>query len=424
MKINQFVSELNDRFFDGALSVPFQEQLKLMPFDRPDVFAFVERMFGFIKKAGIPATDLSVLLGEVLGTLLARILPGAWDGRVPPITLAGRHAAIDQYIGNNRWLSNGNKSMLDIGCGFPPYTTLDSATALPEWKITGADPSLPHYLVHDSSGNYATFDELKSTVYFQPATPTIEEWNLLLKDPKATNAKFEKLLISLLQNNSTDEDGLPRLEINPIEAYESNNLSFVHGGIGQADVESVHVIRCFNVLFYFDNVFFNNALDWFSNQLHEGGILLVGGNWAASTESYYGVYQKNGSNLINRSFCFSIDSICPFSIASWYANYDDDHQTAELTKYVATIRKDKVFMNKFYDFHDAQRKKYGLCPRDNNGYYGIVDPAISPDNMWPLVGQMLVELNAAGFNQMAADVLHNAGYNAQINEVGHIEIIF
>ncbi len=55
------------------------------------------------------------------------------------------------------------------------------------------------------------------------------------------------------ENPALHKDGLPRLEINPIEAYETKNLSFVHGGIGQAEVEPVHVIRCFNVLFYFDD---------------------------------------------------------------------------------------------------------------------------------------------------------------------------
>jgi len=101
MNTNEFVEDLNCRFYHGELSGQFQEQLQQLQIDRPDVFAFVQRMFGFMSSAGIPAKDMSVLIGEILGTLLARILPGAWEGRVPPITLPGRHATIDQYIKTN-----------------------------------------------------------------------------------------------------------------------------------------------------------------------------------------------------------------------------------------------------------------------------------------------------------------------------------
>ena len=182
----EFVKELNNSFFDGQLSQPFQEQLKQLPIDRPDVLEFVRRMFGYMSKAGVPATDMSLLLGEILGTLLARILPGAWEGRVPPITIPGRHATIDQYIKSNQWIDSENKSMLDIGCGFPPHTTLETAQNLDGWEILGVDPSLPVYLIYDAEGNYATLDETKSTVYFQPAVPSVDNWNRLLNDSTAT----------------------------------------------------------------------------------------------------------------------------------------------------------------------------------------------------------------------------------------------
>jgi hypothetical protein len=107
MNTNQFVEDLNNRFFNGELSSEFKDKLLHLPIDRPDVFAFVERMFGFMNTAAIPAKDMSLVLGEIMGTLLARILPGAWEGRVPPITLPGRHAVVDQYIKNKsmdwRW---------------------------------------------------------------------------------------------------------------------------------------------------------------------------------------------------------------------------------------------------------------------------------------------------------------------------------
>ncbi|MBT8220394.1 MAG: hypothetical protein KJP00_11240 [Bacteroidia bacterium] len=424
MGTSKFVEEINRRFFNNELSDKFQAELNKIPIDRPDVFAMVERMFGYIKASGIPAQDMSLLLGELLGSLLARILPEAWEGRVPPVTVAGRHQAIDRYIKSNQWIKPAKKKMLDIGCGFPPYTTIDTAQFFPEWHITGADPSLPQYLVYDEVGNYATFDKNKSTVYFQPVAPTIENWNVLLEDAAATKNGFEKLLNELINAQSESENGLPRLEHNPIQAYETDNLTFVHGGIGQIDIEAKDVIRCFNVLFYFDDIFYENALTWFCDQLQEDGLLFIGGNWAVSSESYYNVYQKKDGQLINRAFVFGLDCICPFGIASWYANHDDDRQTAELVKYVKVIRQDNDFLNRFYKIHDAQRLKYGLCPRDDQGYYGALDSSITPEELWPLVGKMLEELNEAGMNQEAANVLQQNGFNARINGVGHIEINF
>jgi len=422
MNTVEFVENLNNRFFNGELSSQFQGYLQNLPIDRPDVFAFVERMFSFINKNGMPARDLSLLQANVLGTLLARLLPGAWEGRVPPVTLQGRHATIDQYIIMNPWLTSNGRSMLDIGCGFPPFTTIETADYLSDWHITGADPSLPAYLIYDADGNYATLDENKSTVYFQPAVPSVENWNKLLSNSKASKNHFEHLLGELLEHSSTV--GFPRLEINPIRSYETERLHFIKGGIGQIQVESKDVIRCFNVLYYFDNNFQDNALKWFANHTNDGGIVIVGGDWAGSTECYYNVYKKNGDLLVNSEFAFSIDCICPFGIVTWYTNYEDDRQKLELVKHLSILRKDKDFMDAFYAFHDQQRKTYNLCSRDNNGYYGDVDPKLPPHDLWAQVIKMLDELNKEGYNKMAVEVLNKAGFNARVNEVGHVAITY
>ena len=193
-------------------------------------------MFVMVSSNGMQAKDLSLHQADILGTLLARILPGVWEGRVPPITLHGRHAVIDQYIKTNPWISSDGKSMLDIGCGFPPFTTIETANYLDDWNITGADPSLPAYPIYDAEGNYATLDENKSTVYFQPAIPSVENWNKLLSNSTVTKSSFENLLDELL--NHSNNNGFPRLEINPIKTHETERLSFIKGGIGQIGMDS------------------------------------------------------------------------------------------------------------------------------------------------------------------------------------------
>lgn len=415
-----FIEDLSTRYFDASLSEEFKARLSQLPMDRPDVHAFVERAFSFMKQAGIPAQDTSVMLGDLMGSLLARILPGAWEGRVPPITIPGRHGALDEYIASQ--VTKDDFTMLDIGCGFPPFTTLDTAKRFPNAHITGVDPSLPHYLLHDENGNYATLDESKSTIYFQPSVPTIDNWNELLQDSAATKQRFEDLLNEMLDNPSSDPQGLPRLEIDPIAQFRSDKLNFIRGGIGQVDIPSMDVIRCFNVLFYFDNDFYHSAVDWFSKHTNEGAVVILGGNWAGSTESYYTIYHKKDGSLEKTGYAFSLDCINPVGIVTWYASINDDLQTLELVDYIRTIREDKAFMSEYYSFTDDQRTKYGICPRDEHGYYGTVNADIDPQQLWMNAIMMLHEQNSSGLNQKAADVLSKAGRKASINNVGHIVV--
>lgn len=422
MENAKFVSDLDVRFFNGELSEPFKNQLQQLATGRPDVFRFVERICCFMNRAGVPARDVSLTIGEVLGNLLARILPGAWEGRIPPITIPGRHRVIDQYIQSSKLVTGGNKTMLDVGCGFPPYTTLEAASNLSDWHITGIDPSFPSYLVYDTDQNYATFDKRRATIYFQPAVPSVENWTRLLSDSGVTKKRFEGLLEELLRKPVAATAGYPRLEVNPVKTYETSTLSFMPGEIGQVVNDLKGVIRCFNVLFYFDDSFYERALAWFTNITDENGVVIIGGNWAASTECYYNVYQKKQGTLVNTEFAFSLDCINPIGIATWFANYDDDRQTNELVKYIGIIRSDSSFMEAFYAVNDKQRKEYGICPRDGNGYYGGVDPAIDPGTLWMHVSAMLTGLNEAGLNRKAAEVLRRAGVNASVNEVGHLSV--
>ena len=425
MRTQKFIQALNDQYFDGHLSPGFVSQLSDLPADRPDVHAFIERMFHFMRAGGHPPTDLSSLHGEILGSLLARILPGAWEGRVPPITVAGRHMVIDQYLGNNNWQEPGAKSMLDIGCGFPPHTTVEISNRYPDWKVTGADPSLPVYLVYDADGNYCTFDSDKNAVYFQPAVPSVENWNELLSDAASTRDQFTRLLESLLdENREYGDDEFPRLRIDPVHRHSTSNLSFMNGGIGQVQVEPVDVIRCFNVLFYFDDIFRQRALNWFTDQLHEDGLIVLGSNWALSTESRYYVYQKDAGRLKLREFAFSIDNFNPIGIVTWYTNHQDDRESAELAKYLRILRNNDDFSKEYYKFNDAQRLSKGICPRTVDGYYGPVDSTLSPVELWTRVAAMLDELNESHLPAMAIDVLKQSGLSVGKNEVGHISIKF
>jgi hypothetical protein len=152
--------------------------------------------------------------------------------------------------------------------------------------------------------------------------------------------------------------------------------------------------------------------------------VLIGADWAQSTESYYNVYQKLGDTLVNNKFAFSLDCICPLAIVPWYANYDDDRQTADLMKYIRIIRSDTEFMEAFYSIHDAERKAEGVCPRNEDGYYGVLDSSVGPYEVWAKAAKFIESFNTSGLNQKAADVLKRSGLNAGVNVVGHISVYY
>jgi hypothetical protein len=87
---------------------------------------------------------------------------------------------MDAYLAHNPWHRPGREPvLLDLGCGFPPVTALDSATTLPGWRVIGVDPSFDRYLVYDGD-DYACFDVEGLLRFFQTDTmaadPVLTRW--------------------------------------------------------------------------------------------------------------------------------------------------------------------------------------------------------------------------------------------------------
>jgi len=419
-----FLETLNRNYFDGGLSPAFLEGLKELPTDRPDVRAFVERMARFMRRAGMDGRDLSALQGVVLGSLLSRILPGAWQGRVPPITVSDRHRKIDEFILDNKYLEPGRTgSMLDLGCGFPPETTVCSADALAGWTIHGSDPSMPEWMVYDSAGAYATFDASGAMLYCQPSAPTVENWNALLADLDATTRRFLTIAETMggpSAGTSNAPDG-SQLLVDPKRTFERPGLTFGVGGVGEIDAVNHDVVRCFNVLYYFDDAFCTRALEWFRTTLSDGGIALIGGDWALTTECRFSVYQRIDGRLEPREFLFTLDNLAPVGVVTFFALHDDDRTQVLLARLLRTLREDPPFLRRFSEVTDGLRARYGICPRDADGHYGSIDPSIPADDLWRGSADM-TETIAAELNTEAVAVLQRAGWNAGADRHGFVSV--
>ena len=419
-----FVDRMNREHFDGNLPSRFLQGLLELPTERHDVQAFIDRMFRFMNRATMSARDLSGLQGEVLGSLLARILPGAWEGRVPSVTVKGRHRKIDSFIQNNRYLGRRKSgSLLDLGCGFPPETTLDSADVLEGWTIHGSDPNVPAAVVYDPEGAYATFDAGGRMIYCQPSAPTLENWNALLADLGATASHFQRLLerfgdVPAGRHDAADGS---RLVVDPVRLLERPGRTFGVGGIGQVNVSQQDVVRCFNVLYYFADDFRESALAWFASILAERGILLIGADWALTTECRYFLYQRIHGGLHPAEFAFSLDNVVPLGLIPFFALHENDRELALLARLMKTLRQDQRFLTRYYEVIDSLRADSGICPRADDGTYGSIEPCLDRTDLWSRAADMVDTLTSE-LGRDAVAVLERAGWDTRLNEVGFVSV--
>ena len=230
------IEELCDRYLGGRPSEAVLQLLKSAEQQRPEVRDFVERAFRLMALSKFDPRDISPTIARFFVVFAPSILPGAWGGIVPPITLAGRHKKIDAYLRSNPWITFAPGTvLLDVGCGFPPQTSMDAAEAFPEWQIVGSDPAFEPYLLYDERGNYATFNLNGALRYFQPGRP--EEFLRLYADRNATIQNFSEAFAQLLPGLpaddgalSTAEQGGKRLLRHPMRTYERSNLRFIQEG--------------------------------------------------------------------------------------------------------------------------------------------------------------------------------------------------
>jgi hypothetical protein len=424
MPVSTFVQDLNQRHFNGKLAAPAIERLEALP-DREDARAFLERACTLMRRAGMPAQDFSPFQAEMFASIASHLLPGCWGGRVPPITLAGRHVQIDQLV---RKQSGESGRLLDIACGFPPFTTIDSSSALPRWDIVGVDRSLPEYFVHDQHGNYCVYDERGEALYFQPLIPTTDGWETLLGNAESSARRFEALLVELLgrRGNGSDaplnveHDGCT-LSIHPVHDYEGRNLRFIRSDLETLVTEAADVVRCFNMLMYFDEPFRQRAMERFAALLRDGGRLVCGTDWAWTTEARYSTYIKRGGEMAPVEFAFSLDNLTPIGVAAFYTLQADEREANMLAALCGTLRADAGFSSAFADVNDRLRAKHGLCPRWPDGYFSDALPMENPAAMWIIAGDYSAELGQA-LSDHACRVLARAGHDARVNEIGHVAV--
>jgi len=417
------VEELCDRHLGARPSEAALQVLREAEKQRPEVRDFVERAFQLMAISKFDARDFTPFLARFFTVIAPGILPGAWGGMVPPFTLTGRHKKIDAYLRANQWAKfEPGTVMLDLGCGFPPQTSIEAAEAFPQWRIVGVDPTFGEYLLYDERENYACIDGTGSVRYFQASRP--EEFMRLYSDRDATIEHFSRAFSQLLPKLPPDEGTLSTVELDgrrlirhPMRAYERPNLTFVQGGFGSKDLPEADVVRSFNVLIYYDADFRRKADKWVAQVLRSGGLFVCGRDDSETLNAYYCVYRKEGGRLVEKEFAFGLETM---RHAVWFTIHDGERETWRLAGLLGILRSDREFLRDYDARLDSLLAEHRMAVRDQNGHLAE-PPDIDMAGALPAYHEIAHKLETE-FADRAVSVLQRAGLDAWQNPVGHIAV--
>jgi hypothetical protein len=390
--------------------------------------AFILRMLSLMKRAGYPATGFTPPLTRWLSSSIPGILPGAWGGRIPPLTLPGRHIKLDDYVADqSRTEGNGAKVFLDIGCGFPPVTTADTARRFSDWQIYGVDRAFADYVLYDTDGHYACFDENMRFQYFQAFMAA--SGRALYADPKAAKYRFRQIfedLFPLLKNQNSassetvEKDG-NKLVHHHIRDFEMDNLTFIKSDLDAVSLSAVKVARCMNVLIYFPVETRKKMLARIGDFLEDDGFLIAGTN-GMGIQFRYAVYKKGTQGLIPEEFAFGLGNLGPIVFMPWFTIHDTDPESMLLTDLMATVRADETFWPDFSHRVDELLKQQGICRREPNGFFHFFRDDMPPAEYFEKNAAFWHQITADGYLDGAVAALGRAGYDAWKNPAGHIAI--
>ncbi len=419
-------STLVARFLGGRLP---EEMAAAISFEAlpADVKRFIMRMLTLMQKADFPATDITPVLIWQLSNIIPGFLPCTWDGRVPPLTLARRNARIDAYVMRyNRQEPLVNPVFVDMGCGFPPVTTLESASTLHGWRVFGVDRSFSEYAVYDPEGNYACFDAQGMFQYFQPTMN--RERIRMYRNVAEARSRFEKVFKELHpllrgtpgQAGETVEKDGHRLVRHLIRSYEAPGLTFVESEMENVQIPPAHAIRCMNTLVYFDSEARRRLLVKAGSHLVDTGILITGANLMSGATCRYLVYRRAGNRLEPVEFAFSADNLRSTNVMPWYTLHDDDPEALLLAGAIRRIRADRSFWPVFSGRLDESMAHYGLLERGPNGF---LRPPKGDDlalDFSERAARLWRQIEEEGFSDGAVAALKRAGIAAWKNSVGDI----
>jgi len=401
-------------------AIPFAE----LP---PDAQGVALRLLALMKRSGCAATEFNAQMIWLLAAVTPSMLPAAWGGRIPPLTSRGRHSKLDAYVHHQIQPADRERPLfIDLGCGFPPMTAVDTAQFLPGWSVCGVDRSFHHYVLYDADGRYACFNRDGTFQYIQsPGKP-------LNDTPEEIKARFQALFAELRPLLKPPHDGRSatvakggcRLIADHVRDFERENLTFVKADIDGLQLPPARFVRCMNMLLYFPRDARQKMLSAMAARLDENGLMMTGFNHPFGIYARYTLYARDAAGARPCEFAFSMDNLRPLGIGPWLTLVDDDREAALLADLTRAVREDRHFWSDFTCRVDSLRTQLGIGTRGPDGFlqFTAETQAAPPMAVVEKTTALWRQMAAEGYAEGAAAALGRVGCEAWINAVGDIAV--
>ena len=417
-----------ERLLGGRLPDTLADQIPIADLP-PDARGVALRLLALMKRSGCAATEFNAQMIWLLAAVTPSMLPAAWGGHIPPLTSSGRHRKLDAYVHHRIRLAdnNGRPLFVDLGCGFPPVTAVDTANALPDWSVCGVDRSFHRYVLYDADGRYACFNRDGVFQYVQSPGKPLDD------TPEKVRTHFQSLFADLRPLLDAPRDGRSakvakdgcQLVGDHVRDFERENLTFVKADIDALQLPPAQFVRCMNMLLYFSKGDRERMLTAMGALLDENGLMMTGFNHPFGIYARYAVYARDAAGIRPREFAFSMDNLRPLGIGPWLTLVEDDREAALLADLTGAIRADRTFWSDFTRRVDALRAQFGIGTRSLDGFLQFTEetrtasPLVVTQKTTALWQQMATE----GYAAAAVAALERAGYKAWINAVGDIAVL-
>lgn len=366
--MKEIIAKWNTDYYVGELSQACLEELDKIDTDNCELMEFLDTWTFYFYMAGGHARNISPLGASFLPEIAKSYMPSLW-ANIPPITRGGRLRLVDRIAHDVLGITPDQAiHFLDVGCGYPPLPTVETAETCPKWSCVGIDPNFPVWILFDDEDNASCFDEAGTLVYIQYLQGGLQPaLNIVQRDRQRRALEWERIH----QNPTLREEWLlgERLLKDPAKHYERDNLSFRTSTLtGLSADQTFDLIRCMNVFPYFDGQAILDNIRHAKSLLADLGVFICGisSEWVGPAR--YLTYQKHGDALTPQLFGMDLNKFSQREANGWWAFYKDQPDTLFLAKVVRLVSDNGDLFDHVNSVIDRIEHELGHSHRDSDGY--------------------------------------------------------
>jgi SAM-dependent methyltransferase len=416
--MKEIVVKWNREYFDGKLSLACLEELDKTDDKNRELVELIDTWLYYFHAAGGRAQNFSSLLARFFATVAASYLPSLW-ARIPPITRGGRLRGMDRIAHEVLGFPAGRAiRFLDVGCGYPPLTTVDTAEECIAWSCVGIDPNFPAWILHDEDGNAACFDETGAMVYIQYLQGDLQPGSdQILKDRQRYSLEWDR--VSHDPALEAEVIRAKRLVRNPAAHFGRSNLSFSSTSLmGMHTVQPFDFIRCMNVFMYFDGRAILDHLRYAKSLLSPQGVFVCGSVNEIGVSAKYLAYRKRRDVLTPWLFGFDLGKFSQREGNGFWGFHKDQPDTLFLASVIRMVSENQHLLARVTSVIDRVEEVLGTATRDRHGYLREEESTVSGTVRY---SQLLAAVGSECGEEIVT-FLGSRGLSAEINPSGHLLI--